>query len=292
MRINHNISAMVSHTAVSQSTLALNKSLERLASGYRINRAADDAAGLAVSEQLRTQIRGLAKAKRNAEDGIALLQISEGAANEISSLLQRMRELAIQSANDTLTSVERGYSDTEFSALMSEIQRISSATQYNGVTLLDGASTSFGTSGGSSSVLHIGANNNNGSVSGSIDTLTVTIDSVTLGALGLSLNASTGTNITNQANAFSAITSIDTAILSVNTMRANIGAVVNRLESAINNLSNQEYNMQAAESLIRDADFAYETTQFTRAQIMVQTGMAMVAQANTLPQNVLKLVQY
>lgn len=291
MRINHNISAMIGQSAISQSTLSLNRSLERLSTGLRINRAADDAAGLAVSEQLRTQVRGLAQAKRNAEDGIALLQISEGAANEISSLLQRMRELAIQSSNDTLTSVERGYTDSEFNALMSEIDRISNATQYNGITLLDGGANSFGVSGGAASVIHIGANNNNGSVSGTIDTLAVTIDAMTLGAIGLTLSGSSATNITSQSNAFDAITAIDTAIQSVNTMRSNVGAVVNRLSSAINNLANQEYNMQNAESLIRDVDFATETTNFTRSQVMVQAGTAMMAQANALPSNILKLLQ-
>lgn len=291
MRINHNITALISQAAIAQNTKALGSTLEKLSTGLRINRASDDAAGLSVSEQLRTQVRGLAMAKRNAEDGIALLQIAEGAASEISTILQRMRELAVQSANDTFTSTERGYSDTEFNALMSEMSRISSATQYNGVTLLDGQTGSFGVTGGANSVIHVGPNNNNGSVSGSIDTIRISIDPVTLGALGLTLSGTSATNITSQANAFNAITSIDNAIDSVNSMRSSIGAFVNRLEFAINNIANQEFNTQNAESLIRDVDFASETTQFTKSQVLVQSGMAMLAQANTLPNNILSLFQ-
>ena len=295
MRINHNIAAMVGQDSIARSQKALGRSLEKLSTGLRINRASDDAAGLAVSEQLRTQVRGTSQAKRNAEDGIALLQIAEGAANEVSAILQRMRELAIQSSNDTLTTTERGYTDNEFQALMSEISRISQATQYNGMTLLDGEAGSFGVSGGVSSVLHIGANNNNNVVAGTIDTMRVEIDAITLGALGLTLtegaNGALGaTAITTQSAAFNAIESIDSAVQSVSSMRAGIGAVVNRLETAINNLANQEFNMQNAESIIRDVDFASETTNFTKSQILSQASMAMLGQANANPSTVLSLL--
>lgn len=293
MRINHNIAAMITQNAGRTTGHSLQSSLEKLSTGLRINRASDDAAGLSVSEQLRTQVRGLQKAQQNATDGIALLQIAEGAANEISAILQRMRELAIQSANDTLTSTERSYTNTEFQALMSEVSRISTATQYNGVTLLDGESGSFGVSAGASSVIHIGANNNKGNTTGTIDTMQIQVDAVTLGALGLTLTSGasgTSTNITNQTNAFAAISSIDSAITSVNNMRSDLGAYVNRLEHAVNNIANQAFNTQDAEARIRDVDFAMETTNFTRSQILSQSSMAMLAQANSVPQGVLQLL--
>jgi len=293
-RINHNISAMITGSAMRVSNRDVAKSLERLSTGLRINRASDDAAGLSISEQLRTQVMGTHVAVRNANDGIALLRIAEGAVNEISNMLQRMRELAIQSSNDTLTSVERGYTDQEVQALMNEIQRISVSTQYNGMTLLDGEANSFGVQGGAASTLHIGANNNKGAVGGTIDTMKLTIDPVTLGALGLTLTATglaSTTNITTQANAFAAISAIDNALRSTNNMRSDIGAYMNRLEHAVINLEVQETNMQSAESTIRDADFAFETTIFTRNQILLQAGTAMLGQANQIPQSVLQLLQ-
>ena len=293
MRINHNVAAMVAQNSGRTQNNNLRKSLEKLSTGLRINRASDDAAGLSVSEQLRTQVRGLKQAQSNANDGIALLQIAEGAANEVSAILQRMRELAVQSANDTLTSTERGYTNQEFQALMEEIQRISRASQYNGMTLLDGESGSFGVNGGVASVLHIGANNNQGNVSGSIDTMRVGIDAITLGALGLTLvaaDSTNSTNVTSQANAFQAITSIDTALRSINNMRSDMGAYINRLEHAINNIANQHYNTQDAEARIRDVDFATETTFFTKSQILTQSATAMLAQANAVPQTVLQLL--
>lgn len=279
-RINHNISSMVTQSALGTANKSLARSLERLSTGLRVNRAADDAAGLSVSEQLRTQVRGTRMAIKNAGDGNALIQIAEGALNEVSAMLQRMRELAIQSDNDTLTSVERGYLNQEYTALMDEIQRISLQTQYNGLTLLDGGANSFGVVGGAS-VLHIGANNKV-----NVDTLLVRMDSVTVGALGL-----TGTNISGRPAISNAIDAVDVALRSVNAVRSNLGATMNRLESTINNLSVQETNMQSAESVIRDTDFALETTEFTRNQILNQSSTAMLAQANSVPQSVLSLLQ-
>jgi flagellin len=284
MRINHNISAMITNNSLSTVNRSVGKTLEKLSTGLRINRASDDAAGLSVSEQLRTQIRGMGRAKSNAQDGIALLQIAEGAANEMSSILQRMRELSIQSANDTLTSTDRSYLQQEFSALIDEIDRISNATQYNGQTLIAGGESSFGGIGSNSCILHIGANDNAG-----IDNLRITIDSLSAGALSLT-GAGSQVAISSQSLAMSAIGSIDTAIQSVNKMRSDVGAYVNRLEHAINNLSNQEYNTQDAESRIRDVDFASESTQFTRNQILSQSATSMLAQANQVPQGVLSLL--
>ena len=282
MRINHNISSMIGAAALGQQNASLSKSLEKLSTGLRINRASDDAAGLSVSESLRGKIRGMGRAKTNAEDGIALMQIAEGATGEVNNILQRMRELSIQSATDTMTTTERQYINKEFGQLMNEITRITLSASYNGMTLLDGGSSSFGTVGGSSSVLHIGAGS-----SASVDRLSITITAITLGALGM--NATT-TSVSTSATALAALSAIDNAVRSVNTMRSDMGAYVNRLEFAISNLSNQIYNTQDAESRIRDVDFAKETTEFTRAQILTQSATSMLAQANQVPQGVLSLL--
>jgi flagellin len=283
MRINHNISSMIGQGALETQQNALSKSLEKLSTGMRINRASDDAAGLSVSESLRSKIRGMGRAKSNAEDGIALLQIADGATGEMNNILQRLRELAIQSSTDTKTTTERAYTDKEFGQLMNEMSRISSSASYNGMTLLDGAAGSFGVSGGSASVLHIGAGSSN-----AVDRISITINAMTLGALGMS--AAT-TSVSTSAGALAALSVIDSAVRSVNTMRSDIGAYVNRLEFAISNLGNQIYNTQDAESRIRDVDFAQETTEFTRAQILSQSATSMLAQANQVPQGVLSLLK-
>jgi len=285
MRINHNISAMITQGALFQVNRSLSKNLEKLSTGLRVNRASDDAAGLGVSENLRTQVRGTAQAKKNALDGIAVLSIAEGAANEVSAILQRMRELAIQSSNDTLTSTERTYTNQEFGHLWNEIDRIASVTNYNGMDLLStntvpGQRFGAGTVG---SALWIDANDTYG-----LDSLTVTIDTLTAGSSGLSLTDNT---LTNQAAANLAITALDDAINSVNTMRSNMGAFINRLDHAINNLDISNTNQQAAESIIRDVDFASETADYTKNQILTQSATAMLAQANMIPQSVLQLLQ-
>jgi flagellin len=290
---------MITQTSLAGASGDMNKNLEKLSTGLRINRASDDAAGLSVSEQLRGQIRGMTQAKSNAQDGIALLQIAEGAANEISSILQRQRELAVQASNDTLTSTERSYLDQEFGHLTNEITRISRSAQYNGMTLIDGVnqnsdtSGTFGTTGGPS-VFHIGANYNS-----SVDQISVEITGISAAALGLTgsgySNTTSTTGVTNagvstQALALEALEMVDTAISSVNEMRSDMGAYVNRLEHTINNLDNQIFNQQDAESRIRDVDFATESTEFTRNQILTQSSTAMLAQANSLPQSALALV--
>jgi flagellin len=277
-RINHNISAMITSGALSNVENDLSKSLEKLSTGLRINRASDDAAGLSVSEQLTTQVTGLDMGKRNAQDGESLVNIAEGALTEVESMLQRMRELSIESANDTLTSVERGYCQVEFGQLGTEIDRIVGCTQYNSMNLLDG-SPPWGTTGGT---IHVGPN-----ATGN-DVITVTIDGVSTGALGIDSSA---VYITDQTSATSSISSLDAALSSVNTLRANLGAITNRFDHAITNQDNQSQNMQAAESVIRDVDFATETTQYSRSQILQQSATAMLAQANSLPQTVLTLLQ-
>jgi len=274
---------MIGQGALETQQTSLAKSLEKLSTGMRINRASDDAAGLSVSESMRSKIRGMGRAKSNAEDGIALVQIAEGSAGEINNILQRMRELSIQSSTDTMTTTERSYTDKEFGQLMSEISRISNSAAYNGMTLLDGAAGSFGATGGQASVLHIGAGS-----SATTDRMSITVSAMTLGALGM--NATT-TSVSTASGALATLSLIDTAIKSVNTMRSDMGAYVNRLEFAISNLGNQIYNTQDAESRIRDVDFAQETTEFTRAQILTQSATAMLAQANQVPQGVLSLLK-
>jgi flagellin len=279
-RINHNIPAMTTTMAVNQVERRLGKSLEKLSTGLRINRAADDAAGLSVSEQLRTQVRGLGMGIRNAQDGMSLVNIAEGALTEVESMLQRMRELSIQAANDTLTSKERSYIQVEFDEIRSEIDRITNATQYNSQKLLNG--TAPWSTGG---IIHVGPNNN----AGGVDVIIITIGGVTCSNMGIS--TANNVYVTAQTMATRAISALDVALDSVNKLRASLGAKTNRLEHALVNQENQEQNMSAAESVIRDTDFASETTEFTRNQIIQQSSMAMLSQANNLPQSVLSLLK-
>ena len=290
MRINHNISSMITQGSLYKTNRELGKNLEKLSTGLRINRAADDAAGLGVSENLRSQVKGTAQAMRNAQDGIAAITIAEGAANEVSDILQRMRELAVQSSNDSLTSTERGYTNQEFQALNSDIERVATVTNYNGMKLLSGSgATRFGnadTATTTGSVVWVDANDVRG-----FDSITITIDTLST-ATGVGSGIGTANLVlTSQTSAVSAITTLDLAINSVNTMRSNMGAYVNRLEHAINNLTVSNTNQQSAESQIRDVDFAKETTEFTKNQILMQSGNAMLSQANSLPQSVLSLLK-
>jgi len=282
MRINHNISSMITQSAIYQTNRSMSKNIERLSTGLRVNRASDDAGGLGVSENLRTQVRGTSQAIRNAQDGISALTIAEGAANEVSSTLQRMRELAIQSANDTLTTVKRAYTNQEFAALNTEIQRIADVTNYNGMKLLAGGGP--GRFGNTDSVLWIDAN----------DVRTADSITVTIATLSIADGAGIQTEnlvLTSQTDAVAAITRLDLAIDSVNTMRSDVGAYVNRLEHAINNLQVSNTNQQSAESVIRDVDFALETAEYTKNQILLQSGTAMLSQSNMLPQSVLSLLR-
>jgi flagellin len=279
-RINHNIPAMVTGTALRQADDAVASSLEKLSTGLRINRASDDAAGLSVSEQLTTQVNGIAMGNRNAQDGIAAVNIAEGALNEVEAMVQRMRELAVQASNDTLTSVDRSYIQVEVDELKNEVDRITNGTQYNGMMLLNG-----GAPWGTGASLHVGPNND---VVTGADVILVTIGSISTGSLGI---AGTFAQMVDGTFAAAAINTLDVALTSINTLRADLGAKVNRLQHAINNLESQQTNMQAAESTIRDTDFAAETTEYTKNQILQQSSTAMLAQANQLPQTVLTLLK-
>jgi flagellin len=275
MRIQHNINALNSLRQLGNNNNNSGKNLEKLSSGYRINRAGDDAAGLAISEKMRGQINGLEMASKNAEDGISMIQTAEGALNETHSILQRMRELAVQSASDTNTADDRAQIQKENAALIEEIDRIATTTQFNTQNLLD-------TQGGTSGVftLQIGANNGQ-----SIDVTFADMQSTALftsGAPDLGTDAGTST---------AAIDAIDEAIKLVSDERASMGAVQNRLEHTINNLGTTSENLTAAESRIRDVDMAKEMMEFTKNNILSQAAQAMLAQANQQPQGVLQLLQ-
>jgi flagellin len=273
LRINQNVAAMNSYRNLSTTQGQMAKSLEKLSSGFRINRAADDAAGLAISEKLRGQVGGLNAASTNAQNGISLIQTAEGALNETHNILQRMRTLAVQSANDTNTDADRALIQEEVGQLTTELTRISGATQFNGRNLLDGATTS--TSG---LTFQIGAN------SGQV--LNVTIAGSSAASLGVST-----VSVASQTLASAALTSIDTAINTVSTSRAKLGATQNRLEFTVSSLNVAAENLAASESRIRDTDMAKEMTNFTRSQILSQAGTAMLAQANQVPQGVLSLLR-
>lgn len=271
MRINNNIEALNSYRNLGISDLKMNKNLEKLSSGLRINRAADDAAGLAISEKMRAQIKGLNQAVRNAQDGISLIQTAEGALNETHAILQRMRQLSVQSANDTNTDNDRLQIKQEVDQLILEIDRIAGNTEFNTKKLLNG---SF-----SGALFHIGANSG--------QTISVSIATMQASAGALDVSAIV---VSTQAGAEAAITTLDTAIDSVSSERAKLGAYQNRLESTIANLGVASENLTAAESRIRDVDMAKEMSDFTKNQILVQAGTAMLAQANAKPQAVLKLL--
>jgi flagellin len=270
MRIQHNISALNTHRQLGFNNSQAAKNLEKLSSGFRINRAGDDAAGLAISEKMRGQIRGLEMASKNAQDGISLIQTAEGALNETHAILQRMRELAVQAANDTNVTADREAIQSEINALVSEINRIADNTEFNTQKLLNG---SF-----SGKAFQIGAN------SGQSITLTI----ATMNATALSIDS---LKVTNATDANSAITSINKAIESVSSQRSALGAVQNRLEHTINNLGATAENLTAAESRIRDVDMAKEMMAFTKNNILMQAAQSMLAQANQQPQGVLQLLQ-
>ena len=271
LRINQNIAAMNAYRNLAVNDGSMAKSLEKLSSGFRINRAADDAAGLSISEGLRSQIGGLKVAVRNAQDGVSVVQTAEGALTETHSILQRMRDLAVQAANGGSQDTDaQKAADTEFQALKTELTRISDTTKFGSQALLNGSY---------SGVFQVGAN------TGEVITVSIATD---LDSTGLSLasNALTSTSL-----ASAAISSVDTAIKTVSTARANLGAMQNRFEHTINNLNVAVENLSASESRIRDTDMASEMVQFTRGQILSQAGTAMLAQANSAPQSVLQLLR-
>jgi len=273
MRIMNNVQAQYAHRQLTLTNLRLNKSMEKLSSGYRINHASDDAAGLAISEKLRTQVKGLDQAKRNIQDGISLLQTAEGGLGEVHSILQRMRVLAVQSSNDTLTTSDRQLIQTEVNQLLSEIDRMTTSVSYNTIQLFAGAGT------GTISI-HAGADAN--------QSLKITALSTSITTTNLSIS---NLSITSVTAAESAITSLTAAINSVSQTRSNIGASQNRLEHTYNFAGISMENQTAAESRIRDVDFASEMINFTKNQILAQAGNSMLSQANMRPQSVLQLLQ-
>ncbi len=274
--INTNLASLTIQRQLSLNTLRLNKSIERLSSGLRINHAADDAAGLAISEKLGAHVRSINQAVRNAQDGISLIQTAEGALAEIGNILARMRELAEEAANGTLGDSERSALDNEFQQLISEIDRIASVTEFNGTKLIDGSQSASGIT------LQVGFQNT------SNDRITVLSGVAATNSSNLSLN---GTTISVASSAQSVLDVIDSAISTVAQRRGTLGAVQNRLEITISNLRVASENLTAARSRIRDADFAYETAEFTKVQILVQSGTAVLAQANVLPQTALQLLR-
>jgi len=262
IRINTNVSSLNTQRHLANSSRSFMKSMEKLSSGLRINRAGDDAAGLAISEGLKADIRSLDQASRNAADGISLVQVGEGAMDEVSNILLRMKELAEQSLNGTLSDTDRGYLDSEYTALTSEIDRIAASTEFNGVKLLDG-------SGSATLGIQVGIGTA-ASDSVAID-LSNDRDSTALGVT---------TAIDSTTNATSAMSEIDSAIASITSARSDFGALQNRLESSIRNINMTAENLSAANSRIRDVDIAAETSRMTSFQILQQAGVSMLAQAN------------
>jgi flagellin len=338
MRINHNISALNTYRQLTVNVTASSKSLEKLSSGYRINRAGDDAAGLAISEKMRGQIRGLEMASKNAQDGISLIQTAEGALNETHAILQRMRELAVQSATDTNTDDDRAELQKEVEQLLEEIDRIANNTEFNTKKLLDGsfkdAVFQIGANAGQTVTLSIGKMDTSvsgaggvpsgggasgvvsgvsgvpsgGGVSGGVSGVSGVpsgggasggvsgVSGVPSGGGGGTTVSGAGlgianVNISTQAGASAAITTIQNAINKVSSERAKLGAIQNRLEHTINNLGTAAENLTASESRIRDVDMAKEIMEFTKNAILQQAAQAMLAQANMQPQGVLQLLR-
>ena len=282
LRINYNYESISAQRNLSSTQGSFFKAIEQLSSGLRINKAADDAAGLAVSEKLKNQVRGLNQAQRNAQDGISLLQTAEGALNETHSLLGRMRELAVQSSNDTLTNDDRLHIQDEVNALLSEVDRIANSTQFNKINLLNGT-----TNNATEVLLHVGANIESGTNDNEITVSITNSDTVALGVDALA----SAISLTTQSGANSAISALDTAIETVSTTRGQIGAYQNRLDSMINSLGVASENAGAANSRIRDADVAKSVSEMVRTQILQQSTMAVLAQANQAPQMALQLLK-
>jgi flagellin len=275
LRINTNVEAFNAHRNLMMTNSALSSSLEKLSSGLRINHASDDAAGLSIADTLHSQILGLGQAQSNAQDGISMINTMDGALSETTNMLQRMRQLAVQSANGSLTTADRQATDSEFQSLKSEINNIASFTSFNTLTLLNGAGTF---------TFQVGANNAE----------TFTVKTLDMTAAGAKLNLGVGTageNTSTQTTAQTAITNIDKAIAAVSSERSTLGAASNTLTHTINNVANAQQNLSAAESQIRDTDMASEMTNMTRLQILMQSGTAMLSQANAAPQSVLSLLK-
>lgn len=275
MVIQHNLTAMNSNRMLGITTKQQAKQSEQLASGYRINRAADDAAGLTISEKMRSQIRGLNRSSANAQDGVSLIQVAEGALNEAHSILQRMNELATQAANDTNTSADRVAIQKEIDALTKELDRISSTTQYNTMNVLNGTFTK--------KQLQVGA------LKG--QTITINIKSMSAASLGIKVGNNANNTVSTNKSAGVAMDTFQKAISRVSGMRSDLGAIQNRLEHTIANLDNVTENTQAAESRLRDTDMASAMVDYSKNNILAQAGQSMLAQANASKQGILTLLQ-
>lgn len=274
LRINTNTAALNAQRNLYGTKLALDKSLEKLSSGFRINRAGDDAAGLAISESLRGQIRGLKMASRNAQDGVSMIQVAEGGLQEVSNILIRLRELGVQAASDTVGPIERQLINVEYQQLLDEIDRIADSTEFNGTPLLSGT--------GAILDFQVGTRNDP-----NIDRLSFDASKADANSAALGVNLTT---VADKASAQNSLSAIDEAIVAVSATRADFGAMQNRLQSTINNLSISLENMAAANSRIRDVDVAEETAELTKQNILMQAGTSVLAQANQTSKNALQLL--
>ncbi|MDH5492157.1 MAG: flagellin [Myxococcales bacterium] len=276
--IQTNVSSLNAQRNLSKTQSSMGGSLARLSSGLRINRAGEDAAGLAISENLKSQVRSLSQAERNANDGISLLQTAEGAMSEVGSIMGRMRELSIQAATDTVGSTERGFLNQEFDALLSEVDRVAAVTEFNGTQLLDGSATAVD--------FQVGINNS------ANDRITVGIADMRTATLGTGAGATalSTVDISTKTGAQNALAVIDDALQDVSTGRADIGSTQNRLNITVSNLGSARENLAAANSRIRDVDVAEETANLTRQNILMQAGVSVLAQANQAPSLALSLL--
>ena len=275
LRVNTNVAAINAQRNLMGTKLHLDKSLEKLSSGYRINRAGDDAAGLAISENLKAQIRGLKQANRNAQDGISLIQVAEGGLNETSSILIRLRELGVQAASDTIGPVERQFLNVEYDQLVSEIDRIADGTEFNGTSLLNGT--------GAILDFQVGTRNDP-----AIDRISFDASKANANSAALGINL---TSVADKASAQNSLGAIDQAIINVSAMRADFGALQNRLQSTVNNQNISVENLSAANSRIRDVDVAEESSELVRNNILMQAGTSVLAQANQSSQSALSLLK-
>jgi flagellin len=272
--INTNVASLRAQNSLSESQSTLQRSFTRLSSGFRINSAADDAAGLGISESLKARIRSFHVAERNTQNAVGMANTAEGGLGQISGIVARMRELSVQAANGDLSSTDRGYIDTEFQLLKSEIDRLANSTEFNGTALLGGTAASI--------AFQVGINTT------ANDTISLSFGGVSASSLGLS-----GINVSgsNAVNASSAINALDSALASVSSTRSTLGAATNRLQAAISNAQTIRTNLEAANSSIRDVDVATETSQLARSQVLLQAGASVLAQANQAPQLALQLLQ-
>ncbi len=278
MAVNTNSGSLTAQRNLSSSHRAMQKSIARLSSGIRVSSAADNAAGMAIAENMRAQQGGFKQGMKNANDGVAVLQTAESGYQSISDLLVRMRELAVQSANDSVSDTERGYLDTEFQDLISEIDRISNVVEYNGVSLLDGTAGSLGTTTGTMT-FQVGTRDSTN------DRVTINLTTQSASALGV-----LGDTVSGLASAQASIASIDLALEALSTDRAELGSTINNLQSAVDNLSSTIENYGNAMSQIRDTDMAAESSDFSKSQVLQQAGVAMLSQANAQPNLVLRLL--